>query len=153
MGELQGEVRGPTTGPYILPSSRPASSPVTLDALHIKPKTLAEVATVLLSSASSSKPSPSCTPGETRRRCIPGSLNRMPGSIEPPSRGPDDYDVIGKDGEKLSASTGPGPAGMPWMWTLATRQDGEDPVLGYEATRNAAMEAFAMSWHPGEKGT
>jgi hypothetical protein len=112
---------------------------------------------VLLSSASSSKPSPSCTPGETRprRRCIPGSLNRMPGSIEPPSRGPDDYDVIGKDGEKLSAGsrTGTGPAGMPWMWTLATRQDGEDPVLGYEATRNAAMEAFAMSWHPGEKGT
>jgi hypothetical protein len=39
------------------------------------------------------------------------------------------------------------------MWSLATRQDGDGPVLGYEATREAAMEAFAKSWRPGEKGT
>ena len=30
---------------------------------------------------------------------------------------------------------------------------GERPVLGYEATRYAATEAFAKSWRPGEKGT
>ena len=30
---------------------------------------------------------------------------------------------------------------------------GERLVLGYEATRYAATEAFAKSWRPGEKGT
>jgi hypothetical protein len=82
MGELQGEVRGPRQGRIFCPRRDLRVRRLPLDALHIKLKTLAEVATVLLSSGSSSKPSPSCTPGETRprRRCIPGSLNRMPGS-------------------------------------------------------------------------
>jgi hypothetical protein len=45
--------------------------------------------------------------------------------------------------------TATGPAGKAWMWALATRRrGGEVPVLGYEATREAAMEAFAKSWAP-----
>jgi hypothetical protein len=27
------------------------------------------------------------------------------------------------------------------------------PILGYEATREAAIEAYAKSWRPGEQGT
>jgi hypothetical protein len=37
------------------------------------------------------------------------------------------------------------------MWSLAAWRDGEGPVLGYEATREAAIEAFAKSWRPGEE--
>jgi hypothetical protein len=33
------------------------------------------------------------------------------------------------------------------MWSIATRQDGEGPVLNYEATRDAAVQAFAKAWH------
>jgi hypothetical protein len=38
------------------------------------------------------------------------------------------------------------PVGTPWMWTLAYG-DHEDrtPTHGYEATRQAAMQAFARS--------
>ena len=39
------------------------------------------------------------------------------------------------------------PEGKPWMWTLAYGQH-ERPHAddGYEATREAAMAAFAKSW-------
>ena len=39
------------------------------------------------------------------------------------------------------------PEGTPWLWTLAYGQH-EDctPTHGYEATREAAMAAFAKSW-------
>ena len=62
--------------------------------------------------------------------------------------GPDDYDVIGKDGEIIGriVRTATGPADKAWMWSIATRQDGEGPVLGYEPAREAAMEAFAKAW-------
>jgi hypothetical protein len=61
----------------------------------------------------------------------------------------DDYDVLA-DGVlvgrifKANAS----PVGTPWMWTLAFGQHHEDrtPTHGYEATREAAMSAFAKSW-------
>jgi hypothetical protein len=61
-----------------------------------------------------------------------------------------DDDVIGTDGMVIGrifkATTSP--AGTPWMWTLAYG-DHEDrtPTHGYEATREAAMQAFAKSWH------
>jgi hypothetical protein len=36
----------------------------------------------------------------------------------------------------------------PWMWTLAYGQHADRTrSLGYEATREAAMRAFARSWH------
>jgi len=65
------------------------------------------------------------------------------------AEGQDDYDVIVRDGFvigrifKATAS----PAGMPWRWTLVYGQH-EDctPTHGYEATREAAMRAFAKSW-------
>jgi hypothetical protein len=79
--------------------------------------------------------------------CPPAS----PRFREPPAcTGSEDYDVIGKDGEVVGRimKTGTAPAGMPWMWSLAARRDGEGPVLGYEPTREAAMEAFARVWHP-----
>jgi hypothetical protein len=37
------------------------------------------------------------------------------------------------------------PAGQPWLWTLAYGHH-EDRSYGYEATREAAMAAFAKSW-------
>ena len=68
--------------------------------------------------------------------------------------GPDDYDVIGKDGEVTGriVRTATGPAGKPWMWSIATRHDGQGPVLGYEPTREAAMEAFAKAWQRARSG-
>ena len=71
-------------------------------------------------------------------------------SNEAGAQGDDDYDVIGTDGMVIGrifkATTSP--AGTPWMWTLAYG-DHEDrtPTHGYEATREAAMQAFARSWH------
>jgi hypothetical protein len=38
----------------------------------------------------------------------------------------------------------------PWMWTLAYGQHADRTRShGYEATRDAAMQAFARSWHRG----
>jgi len=39
------------------------------------------------------------------------------------------------------------PVGTPWMWTLAFwHHEGRTPTHGCEATREAAMAAFAKSW-------
>ena len=39
------------------------------------------------------------------------------------------------------------PVGTPWMWTLAFgHREDRTPTHGYEATRDAAMAAFAKSW-------
>ena len=61
------------------------------------------------------------------------------------AQGDYDYDVIGT--ERIFKATS-SPAGTPWMWSLAYG-DHEDRTLthGYEATRQAAMQAFADSWH------
>jgi hypothetical protein len=40
------------------------------------------------------------------------------------------------------------PLGSPWMWTLIFgHHEDRSPTHGYEATREAAMVAFARSWH------
>jgi hypothetical protein len=40
-----------------------------------------------------------------------------------------------------------GAVGAPWMWTLAFgHHEDRRPTHGYEATREAAMAAFAKSW-------
>ena len=80
---------------------------------------------------------------------IPSLLLRRASENRPLAVGPDDYDVIGKDGEVIGriVRTATGPAGKPWMWSIAARQDSEAPVLGYDATREAAMRAFAKAWH------
>jgi hypothetical protein len=66
------------------------------------------------------------------------------------AQGDDDYDVIGTDGIligrifKATAS----PEGTPWMWALAYgNHEDRTPTHGYEPTRDAAMQAFARSWH------
>jgi hypothetical protein len=39
------------------------------------------------------------------------------------------------------------PVGTPWMWTLIfDHHEDRAPTHGYEATREAAMAAFAKSW-------
>jgi hypothetical protein len=61
-----------------------------------------------------------------------------------------EYDFIGADelviGRIFKATKSP--MGTPWTWTLAYG-DHEDrtPTHGYEATRQAAVQAFARSWH------
>ena len=55
----------------------------------------------------------------------------------------DDFDVLFEGVVEAAAS----PAGTPWMWTLALEHhEDRTPTHGYEATREAAMAAFAKSW-------
>jgi hypothetical protein len=65
------------------------------------------------------------------------------------AQGDKDYDVIGADGTVIGrifeATTSPG-VGTPWMWILTYGDEGRTPTHGYEATRQAAMQAFARSW-------
>jgi hypothetical protein len=60
----------------------------------------------------------------------------------------DDYDVLADGvvvGRIMKAMAAP--EGWPWMWTLAFgRHEDRTPTHGYEATREAAMAAFAKSW-------
>jgi hypothetical protein len=36
----------------------------------------------------------------------------------------------------------------PWVWTIDLAfHEGHDPAHGFEATREAAIQAFARSWH------
>jgi hypothetical protein len=66
------------------------------------------------------------------------------------AEGADDYDVIGPDGLVIGRifKTTSAPAGTPWLWTLAYGQhEDRTPTHGHESTREAAMQAFARSWH------
>jgi hypothetical protein len=41
-----------------------------------------------------------------------------------------------------------GSAASQWVWTISYHyQDDRTPTHGYEPTRDAAMKAFAKSWH------
>jgi hypothetical protein len=81
---------------------------------------------------------------------VTGLLLRKAQAVRAGAQGDDDYDVIGTDGIVIGRifKATQSPEGTPWMWTLAYR-DHEDrtPTHGYEATREAAMQAFARSWH------
>jgi hypothetical protein len=60
----------------------------------------------------------------------------------------DDYDVLagGKIVGRIYKAAA-APVGSPWMWTLAFgHHEDRTPTHGYEATREAAMAAFAKSW-------
>jgi hypothetical protein len=47
--------------------------------------------------------------------------------------------------ERMKAAAAP--VGEPWLWTLAFgRHEDRTPTHGHEATREAAMAAFARSW-------
>jgi hypothetical protein len=61
----------------------------------------------------------------------------------------DDYDVLADGvvvGRIMEAAAAP--VGLPWMWTLIfDYHEDRSPMHGYEATREAAMAAFAAkSW-------
>jgi hypothetical protein len=60
----------------------------------------------------------------------------------------DDYDVLAEGavvGRIFKANAAA--VGSPWMWTLIfPHHAGRSPTHGYEATREAAMAAFAKSW-------
>jgi hypothetical protein len=66
------------------------------------------------------------------------------------ARGDEDYDVVAADGTVIGRifEATASPIGTPWMWILTSYRDHEDqtPTHGYEATREAAMQAFARSW-------
>ena len=59
----------------------------------------------------------------------------------------DDYDVLCEDevvGRITKATAAP--VGTPWMWSLGYgHHEDRSPIYGYEATREAAMTAFAKS--------
>jgi hypothetical protein len=61
----------------------------------------------------------------------------------------DDYDVLADGvvvGRIMKAASKPADAS--WLCTLAYGQhEDHTPTHGYEATREAAMAAFAKSWH------
>jgi hypothetical protein len=60
----------------------------------------------------------------------------------------DDYDVLA-DGAVVGRifNAAASPVGTPWMGTLAFgHHEDRTPTHGYEATRDAAMAAFAKSW-------
>jgi len=60
----------------------------------------------------------------------------------------DDYDVLA-DGAVVGRifQAKASPVGSSWMWTLAFgHHEDRTPTHGYEATREAAMAAFAKSW-------
>jgi hypothetical protein len=60
----------------------------------------------------------------------------------------DDFDVL-CDGAVVGRifKANAAPVGSPWMWTLAFgHHEDRTPTRGYEATREVAMAAFAMSW-------
>jgi hypothetical protein len=61
----------------------------------------------------------------------------------------DDYDVI-VDGQVVGyiMLSDAAPADTPWVWTLASDfYENRTLTSGYEATREAAIQAFARSWH------
>jgi hypothetical protein len=61
-----------------------------------------------------------------------------------PTGDPDDYEVV-VDGEvvgRIVLLTGA------WSWAIDTAfRPARLPVCGFEPTRDAAMQAFARSWH------
>jgi hypothetical protein len=62
-----------------------------------------------------------------------------------PTGDPDDYEVVA-DGQVVGRIVLLSGA---WSWAIDTAfRPGRLPVYGFEPTRDAAMQAFARSWHP-----
>jgi hypothetical protein len=61
----------------------------------------------------------------------------------------EDYDALADGGAVVGRifKVHAAPVGTPWMWTLLFGQhEDRTPTHGHEATREAAMAAFAKSW-------
>jgi hypothetical protein len=68
---------------------------------------------------------------------------RRASDSRPPAVGPDDYHVVGRDGETIGRvlRARVAPADTPWMWSL---MDAEQTVAtGYSDSRDAATQALA----------
>ena len=67
---------------------------------------------------------------------------------EPIGSNLEDYDVL-EDGVVVGRIflSPAAPQGRPWMWTCGHYGDIRRAAYGYEPTREAAMQAFARSWH------
>ena len=76
------------------------------------------------------------------------TLKRASASRPSGEWGDDDYDVLAEGivvGRIMKAAAAP--VDSPWLWTLAYGyHEDRAPTHGYEATREAAMAAFAKSW-------
>jgi len=76
------------------------------------------------------------------------TLKRASASRPSGEWGDDDYDVLAEGivvGRIMQAAAAP--VDSPWLWTLAYGyHEDRAPTHGYEATREAAMAAFAKSW-------
>jgi hypothetical protein len=60
-----------------------------------------------------------------------------------------DYEVI-DDGQVVGRISlfSSSPAGTPWMWSIDfTFLEDREVMRGFSVTREAAMQAFARSWH------
>jgi hypothetical protein len=66
----------------------------------------------------------------------------------PIGRNQDDYDVL-EDGVIVGRifKVPIAPQDQPWMWASGHNGDYRRAAFGYEPTREAAMQAFAKSWH------
>jgi hypothetical protein len=76
------------------------------------------------------------------------TVQRAPGPGDVPSEV--DFDVLAEGevvGRLMVAELSSG-LGTVWLWTIdPSHRDRRFPNHGYEATREAAMQAFAKSWH------
>ena len=83
-----------------------------------------------------------------KKQLAPLILKRASASRSSGEWSDDDYDVLADGvvvGRIMKAAAKPADAS--WLWTLAYGQhEDRTPTHGYEATREAAMAAFAKSW-------
>ena len=82
------------------------------------------------------------------RACARRGATSSAGTARKNQRHDDDYDVLADGvvvGRIMLAAAAP--VGSPWLWTLGYgHHEDRAPTHGYEATREAAMAAFAKSW-------
>ena len=73
----------------------------------------------------------------------PALLLRRASESRPPAVGPDDFDVIGKDGELVGRIVRARitPADTPWMWSLLDAE--QTLAMGYSTSRDTAVQAVS----------
>jgi hypothetical protein len=88
------------------------------------------------------------TPGDIISEC-PGDFVGIR-TLERATDGSEHYEVLDEARNVVGhiMLSDAAPPEMPWIWTVASGpHTGRKSTHGYEATREAAMEAFARVWH------
>ena len=83
---------------------------------------------------------------------VPDLLLRRASGRRPSAQWPDDYDVVGADGEVIGRifKTVFSPAGTAWAWTIAPAHRKDRALThGHVETQQQAMWAFSRSWRRG----